>query len=53
MFAGAGIGILSARIGYWMLPYTRKVMHKITGWDLFVCPTATTTSASLTMAMRF
>lgn len=53
VFAGAGIGILSARIGYWMLPYTRKMMHKITGWDLFICPSATATSASLSMAMRF
>lgn len=26
--AGAGAGILSARIGYWLLPYTRKLFHK-------------------------
>lgn len=25
VMAGAGIGILSAQIGYWMLPYTRKL----------------------------
>lgn len=29
VLAGAGIGILSARIGYWMLPYERKLF----GWD--------------------
>lgn len=29
VIAGAGIGILSARIGYWMLPHYRKWFH----WD--------------------
>lgn len=29
VIAGAGIGILSARIGYWMLPLYRKWFH----WD--------------------
>ena len=53
VFAGAGIGILSARIGYWMLPYTRKVMHKITGCDSFVYPTVTPEGATLGFAMRF
>lgn len=37
--AGAGVGILSARIGYRLLPYTKNVMHRITGWDAFVSPT--------------
>lgn len=53
VFAGAGIGILSARIGHWMLPYTRKVMHKITGCESFVYPTVTPEGASLGFAMRF
>ena len=53
VLAGAGIGILSARIGYWMLPYTRKVMHKITGYDSFVYPTVTPEGATLGFAMRF
>lgn len=26
--AGAGIGILSAQIGYWLLPYTEKILPK-------------------------
>lgn len=26
--AGAGAGILSARIGYWLLPHTKKLFHK-------------------------
>ena len=46
VFAGAGIGILSARIGYWLLPYTKRIAHRITGWDVFVAPTATIEGAS-------
>lgn len=53
VFAGAGIGILSARIGYWMLPYTRKAMHKLTGLDAFVYPAVSNEGASLGFAMRF
>lgn len=29
VIAGAGVGILSARIGYWLLPFERKLF----GWD--------------------
>ena len=53
VFAGAGLGILSARIGYWLLPYTRKVMHKIAGWDAFVYPSVSYEGATLGVAMRF
>ena len=53
VFAGAGVGILSARIGYWMLPYTRKFMHKLTGLDAFVYPAVSDTSASLGLSLRF
>lgn len=28
ILAGAGIGILSARIGYWLLPYTSRIFKK-------------------------
>lgn len=28
VIAGAGAGILSARIGYWLLPHTRKWFKK-------------------------
>ena len=28
VLAGAGAGILSARIGYWLLPYTRRIFQK-------------------------
>lgn len=53
VFAGAGIGILSARIGHWLLPYTRKAMHRLTGCDAFVYPSISSEGASLGMAMRF
>ena len=51
--AGAGVGILSARIGYWMLPYTRRVMHNLTGCELFVCPTVSSGGAALNTVVRF
>ena len=53
VFAGAGIGILSARIGYWLLPYTRKAMYRLTGCDAFVYPAISYEGASLGVAMRF
>lgn len=53
VFAGAGVGILSARIGYWLLPYTRKLMYDLTGCDAFVYPTVTDRSASLGLSLRF
>lgn len=53
VIAGAGVGILSARIGYWILPYTKRVMHRITGWDMFVAPTASSTGAALDAVVRF
>lgn len=53
VFAGAGVGILSARIGYWLLPYTKRMMHRVTGWELFVCPTASSTGAALNTVVRF
>lgn len=51
--AGAGVGMLSARVGYWLLPYTRRMMHKITGWDVFIYPSVGYEGASLGFAMRF
>lgn len=53
VFAGAGVGILSARIGYWLLPYTRRVMHRLTGWDVFVSPSASREGAALNAVVRF
>ena len=53
VFAGAGIGILSARIGYWLLPYTKRMMHRITGCDVFLSPTASLEGASLNAVVKF
>jgi membrane-associated phospholipid phosphatase len=53
VIAGAGVGILSARIGYWLLPYTKRVMHRLTGWEVFVTPTATSTGATINTVVRF
>lgn len=53
VFAGAGVGILSARIGYWLLPYTKRVMHRLTGWDVFVSPSASREGAALNAVVRF
>ena len=53
VIAGAGVGILSARIGYWLLPYTKRMMHRLTGWDVFVTPVASSTGASLNTVVRF
>ena len=33
ILVGAGIGILSARIGYWLLPYERKLL----GLEISLC----------------
>lgn len=53
VIAGAGVGILSARIGYWLLPYTKRMMHRLTGCEIFVSPTASSTGAALNTVVRF
>ena len=53
VIAGAGVGILSARIGYWLLPYTKRVMHRLTGWEVFVTPTASSEGTTLNAVVRF
>ena len=53
VIAGAGVGILSARIGYWLLPYTKRMMHRLTGCEIFVSPTASSTGATLNTVVRF
>lgn len=53
VIAGAGVGILSARIGYWLLPYTRRMMYRLTGCEIFVAPTASSTGAALNTVVRF
>ena len=53
VFAGAGVGILSARIGYWLLPYTKKAMYRLTGCEAFVYPAVSYEGATLGVVMRF
>ena len=53
VFAGAGVGILSARIGHWLLPYTKRMMHRLTGCEVFISPTASSTGAALNTVVRF
>ena len=53
VIAGAGVGILSARIGYWLLPYTRRLAHRVTGWDVFLSPMASTEGAALNAVVKF
>lgn len=53
VIAGAGVGILSARIGYWLLPYTKRVMYRVTGWDAFLYPVVNSEGATLGVVMRF
>lgn len=41
VFAGAGLGILCARFGYWMMPYTQKIIKRLTNntaTDLSIAP---------------
>lgn len=55
VIAGAGVGILSAKLGYWMLPLYRKWFH----WDngkssspmLVISPSYDNTSQSVSLAL--
>ncbi len=51
--AGAGVGILSARIGHWLLPYTKKALYRLTGCEALVYPTFTTDGAQVGVAVTF
>ena len=53
VIAGTGVGILSARIGNWLLPYTKKIMYRITGCDAFVYPSVNSEGATMGVVMRF
>ena len=52
VIAGAGVGILAARVGYWLLPWERKLF----GWDkskttVTIVPTYDTTAGSFGVSM--
>jgi hypothetical protein len=38
VLAGAGVGILSARIGYWLLPFNKRLFHKKNSTALIIAP---------------
>lgn len=51
--AGAGLGILCAKIGCWLLPYTRELAHRITGLDAFIYPVVGDNTAAIGVSMSF
>lgn len=53
VIAGAGVGILGAKIGYWLLPHTRRWMHKLTGHDAFVYPMVGNDTVALGVSLTF
>lgn len=56
VLAGAGVGILSARVGYWLLPYTTRIFkHKRRGADKSMAFTAFSDGrgGGATMVLRF
>ena len=38
LLGGAAIGILSANVGYWLLPLERRLLDQWFGWDIDVTP---------------
>lgn len=51
--AGAGVGILSARIGRWLLPHTKKALYRLTGCEALVYPSISTDGAQVGVAVTF
>ena len=51
--AGAGVGILSARIGHWLLPYTKRALYRLTGHEALVYPSISTNGAQVGVAVTF
>lgn len=49
VLAGAGIGILSARIGYWLLPLEQRLLHLPSG--TVILPSASTTGVAFTASI--
>ncbi|MCF0160950.1 MAG: phosphatase PAP2 family protein [Bacteroidaceae bacterium] len=56
VMAGAGAGILCARVGYWLLPLERKLLHlktKSTGSSMVVLPTYDASCQAMGLAMAY
>ena len=47
LLGGAAIGILSANVGYWLLPLERRLLGQWFGWDIAVTP------AGVALSCRF
>jgi membrane-associated phospholipid phosphatase len=52
VIAGAGVGILSARIGYWLYPYTRRLIRGKQG-QITALPYYTGESGGVALSIRF
>lgn len=53
VLAGAGAGILSARIGYWLLPYTQRIFQKRKKKVTLIAPFYNISQAGITFTMVF
>ncbi len=53
VIAGAGIGILSARVAYWLLPWEQKQLGKISFLPYFAPYADGETSAGLALSYKF
>jgi membrane-associated phospholipid phosphatase len=53
VLAGAGIGILSAKAAYWLLPWERRHLGKVSFLPFFAPDAEGDTAAGLTLAYSF
>ena len=51
--AGAGMGILGARIGWWLLPYEQILFHKLFHNEVTILPTTDGQTAALSLTVSF
>ncbi|MBO4444004.1 MAG: phosphatase PAP2 family protein [Bacteroidaceae bacterium] len=53
VLAGAGMGILSARIAWWLLPYERQLLDRICHKEIAVCPRTNGYQTELAFSVSF
>jgi len=53
VIAGAGMGILGARLGWWLLPYEQHLFQKLFPNDLVILPATDGHSAALALSVFF
>lgn len=51
VLAGAGMGILGARIGWWLLPYERRLFHSLFKNDIAIRPSTDGSGAVLALSL--